>query len=103
MTRELIYNLRFQLLGALYKSGRHNRVSYPKAETLLTLHPSMSGKRKNMAFAVFGGLAPVGGIAGQALAGVFELAWWPWAFWSLAIALVFIAVRILMGKILPHG
>ena len=50
------------------------------------------GKRKNMAFAVFGGLAPGGGIAGQAFAGVFALAWWPWAFWSFGIALAVIAV-----------
>ena len=35
------------------------------------------GKRKNMAFAVFGGSAPVGAISGFAVAGLFNLAWWP--------------------------
>lgn len=35
------------------------------------------GKRKNMAFAVFGGCAPAGGIAGFTIGGLFNLAWWP--------------------------
>jgi MFS family permease len=35
------------------------------------------GKRKNMAFAVFGGCAPAGAISGIAVAGLFNLAWWP--------------------------
>ena len=35
------------------------------------------GKRKNMAFAVFGGCAPAGGIFGYVSAGLFTLAWWP--------------------------
>jgi MFS family permease len=43
------------LLGALYKPGR----------------------RKNMAFAVFGATAPVGSIFGSVIGGVFWLAWWP--------------------------
>lgn len=50
-----------------------------------------TGKRKNMAFAVFGACAPGGSIAGSAMAGVFALAWWPWAFWSFAIVLLAIA------------
>lgn len=35
------------------------------------------GKRKNMAFAVFGGCAPAGGIGGFLIAGLFNLVWWP--------------------------
>ena len=35
------------------------------------------GKRKNMAFAVFGGSAPVGAISGFVVAGLFNLVWWP--------------------------
>ncbi|USW50909.1 Putative major facilitator superfamily, MFS transporter superfamily [Septoria linicola] len=49
------------------------------------------GKRKNMAFAIFGACAPGGSIVGAAFASVFALAWWPWTFWSFAIALFVIA------------
>lgn len=46
------------------------------------------GKRKAMIFAIFGAMAPNGSIAGSLFAGIFgQLAWWPWAFWALAIAL----------------
>ena len=50
------------------------------------------GKRKNMAFAVFGACAPGGSIVGSAFAGLFaQLTWWPWTFWSFAITLFVIA------------
>lgn len=58
------------LLGALYEPGR----------------------RKNMAFAVFGACAPSGSIVGGTFAGIFALAWWPWTFWSFAIVLVVVAI-----------
>lgn len=44
------------------------------------------GPRKNMVFAMFGACAPGGSIVGAAFAGLFSLAWWPWTFWSFAIA-----------------
>ena len=49
------------------------------------------GLRKNTSFAWFGGAAPFGAIAGFASGGLFALAWWPWIFWSQAIALAFVA------------
>ncbi|CAK1366430.1 unnamed protein product [Cercospora beticola] len=49
------------------------------------------GKRKNMAFAVFGACAPGGSIVGAVFGGLFVLAWWPWTFWSFGIALLGIA------------
>ncbi|KAF2725481.1 putative major facilitator superfamily transporter [Polychaeton citri CBS 116435] len=49
------------------------------------------GKRKNMAFAMFGACAPGGCIFGALFAGLWSLAWWPWTFWSFAIALAIIA------------
>ena len=50
------------------------------------------GKRKNMAFAVFGGCAPGGAITGYVFAGIFtQLAWWPWTYWSFGIAMVAVA------------
>lgn len=51
------------------------------------------GPRKNMSFAWFGASAPFGAIAGFVFGGLFaSVAWWPWAYWSQAIALVGVAV-----------
>ncbi|KAK5107688.1 hypothetical protein LTR62_000923 [Meristemomyces frigidus] len=50
------------------------------------------GPRKNLAFAMFGACAPGGSIVGAVFGGLFALVWWPWAFWSFAIALAVIAV-----------
>ena len=50
------------------------------------------GKRKAMVFAIFGATAPSGAVLGSAFAGLFNLAWWPWAFWSFAIALACITI-----------
>lgn len=50
------------------------------------------GPRKAMVFAVFGATAPGGAIVGSVFAALFSLAWWPWAFWSFAIALACITV-----------
>ena len=50
------------------------------------------GPRKAMVFAIFGATAPGGAVVGAAFAGLFNLAWWPWTFWSFAIALACIAV-----------
>nr|POE53625.1 drug resistance protein [Quercus suber] len=52
------------------------------------------GSRKNMAFAAFGATAPGGSIVGAAFAGLLALAWWPWTFWAMAIALAGIAVAV---------
>jgi MFS family permease len=50
------------------------------------------GRRKDMVFAIFGGVAPGGAVCGAAFAGLFSLAWWPWTYFALAIALLVIAV-----------
>ncbi|KAL8710430.1 MAG: hypothetical protein Q9220_005031 [cf. Caloplaca sp. 1 TL-2023] len=43
--------------------------------------------RKNMAFALFGSVAPGGSIIGAIFASIFaQLLWWPWAYWAMAIA-----------------
>ena len=49
------------------------------------------GPRKNMSFAWFGGAAPFGAIAGFTFGGLFALVWWPWIYWSQAIALACVA------------
>lgn len=50
------------------------------------------GKRKSMAFAIFGASAPGGSIVGSLSGSLFALVWWPWTFWSMAIALACIVV-----------
>ncbi|KZL80713.1 major facilitator superfamily transporter [Colletotrichum incanum] len=50
------------------------------------------GHRKAMVFATFAAVAPVGGAFGPVFAGLFEMAWWPWTYWSLAIVLVLLAM-----------
>ena len=50
------------------------------------------GRRKAMVFAFFGATAPGGSVVGSAFAALFSLAWWPWTFWSFAIALACLTV-----------
>jgi MFS family permease len=46
------------------------------------------GIKKNIVFSIFGSVAPAGFVCGAAFSSLFaELLWWPWAFWSYAIAL----------------
>ncbi|KAI9759346.1 MAG: hypothetical protein M4579_002404 [Chaenotheca gracillima] len=52
-----------------------------------------AGKRKNMVFSLFGAVAPTGFLIGAIFASLFaQLAWWPWAFWSFAIACCVLSV-----------
>lgn len=46
------------------------------------------GKRKAMLFAIFGAMAPASAILSPAVTSLLALAWWPYAFWALAIVLV---------------
>jgi MFS family permease len=50
------------------------------------------GPRKAMVFSLFGACAPGGSIVGAAFASLFGMAWWPWAFFSFAMALAFLVV-----------
>lgn len=45
-----------------------------------------------MVFAIFGAMAPSGGCLGHTFGVLFALAWWPWAYWALALLLVGLAV-----------
>jgi MFS family permease len=50
------------------------------------------GKRKAMVFSIFGACAPNGSVLGSLFASLFAMTWWPWAFFSFAIALAATAV-----------
>lgn len=46
--------------------------------------------RKNMILALFGAAAPTGWVAGAVFSSILaQLAWWPWAYFALAITCVF--------------
>ena len=49
------------------------------------------GPRKAMVFSIFAATAPGGSVLGSVFAGLFSLSWWPWTFWSFAIALACVA------------
>jgi MFS family permease len=52
-----------------------------------------SGSRKEMVFSIVGSTAPGGFLMGALFSSLFaQLAWWPWAYWSSAIACMFLAV-----------
>jgi MFS family permease len=51
------------------------------------------GPKRNMAFAWFGAAAPLGAISGFTFGALFaQLTWWPWVYWSQAIALAVFTV-----------
>ncbi|OWP02436.1 hypothetical protein B2J93_3224 [Marssonina coronariae] len=44
------------------------------------------GRRKEMVFSIFGATAPSGFVVGAVFSSLFaQLAWWPWAFWTMGI------------------
>lgn len=56
-----------------------------------TLYPP--SPRKDMAFAMFGSVAPGGSAFGAVFASIFaQFLWWPWAYWAMAIACLMIAI-----------
>ena len=57
------------------------------------------GLRKNLAFAVFGAVAPGGAVVGAVFGGIF-LKNWPWAFYSLALVLA--TAAIVSHFVIPH-
>jgi len=67
-------------------------ITMPNALALLGATYPPNGKRKNIVFAIFAAAAPCGSITAAAFAGLFALAWWPWAFFSFAIILAATAV-----------
>lgn len=50
------------------------------------------GHRKAMVFSLFGATAPGGSVCGMLFAAGVAKAWWPWAFWGMAIGLAALAV-----------
>ncbi|USW50098.1 Putative major facilitator superfamily, MFS transporter superfamily [Septoria linicola] len=64
------------------------------------------GKRKNVVFSLFGVMAPWGLVVGALSASMFaEVAWWPWTFWSYAIAAWVLSalVIVVVPKELAHN
>jgi MFS family permease len=63
------------------------------------------GIKKNIVFSLFGAMAPWGFVMGALFASIFaELLWWPWAYWSYAIAAWALSAfsMIIIPKVLAH-
>ncbi|KAL2005158.1 hypothetical protein VTN00DRAFT_3008 [Thermoascus crustaceus] len=55
------------------------------------------GTRKNKVFSIFGAAAPNGFVLGALFASLLaELAWWPWAYWIMAILCALLAAVLLV-------
>ena len=71
--------------------GMGPAVMLPNSLAILgsSYHP---GLRKDMVFAIFGATAPAGSVIASLFSGIFNLTFWPWSFWCLAIVLAVLAV-----------
>lgn len=86
-----VYSGHVLFIFARIFQGMGPALTLPNALAILG-HSYAPGPKRNMSFAWFGGSAPFGAIAGLLFGGIFSLAWWPWTYWSQAIALVCVAV-----------
>ena len=86
-----VYSTHVLFVFARVFQGMGPAMTLPNALAILGQSYS-PGPKKNMAFAFFGGTAPFGAITGFATGGLFALAWWPWTYWSSAIALACLAI-----------
>ncbi|KAL8818265.1 MAG: hypothetical protein Q9223_003065 [Gallowayella weberi] len=65
-----------------------------------TLYPP--SPRKDMAFAMFGSVAPGGAVIGSIFASIFaQFTWWPWAFWAMAVACL--GISGVAGVVIPSS
>lgn len=64
----------------------------PNGQAMLGRAYFKPGPRKNLVMSLFGAAAPLGFVAGGAIASLFAIkASWPWAFWSMAAMCVALA------------
>jgi len=60
------------------------------------------GLRKQMVFSMFGATASSGYVVGAVFSSMLaEFAWWPWAYWIMAIALFILAVAAVIIQQTP--
>ncbi|RMZ89592.1 hypothetical protein DV736_g3175, partial [Chaetothyriales sp. CBS 134916] len=86
-----VYSGSILFVFARVLSGIGPSLMLPNALAILgVIYPP--SPRKDFVFSVFGAVAPGGCVVGSAFAGVFALAWWPWFFWAMGIALLVTAV-----------
>ena len=86
-----VYSDKVLFIFARVFQGMGPAMTLPNALAILGSSYS-AGPKRNMAFALFGGTAPFGAIGGFATGGLFALAWWPWTYWSTAIALTCLSI-----------
>ncbi|GAB7341496.1 hypothetical protein MBLNU457_7722t2 [Dothideomycetes sp. NU457] len=71
----------------------------PNAMALIGISFPM-GQKRNIIFALFGAMGPLGFVTGSVLSSVFaQLAWWPWMFWAQSI--VCFVIGLLSAWLIP--
>ena len=76
--------------------GIGSAIIQPNGLALLGQTYAPGSKKKNMAFALFGAMAPTGAYLGMVFGAVFaELTWWPWMFFAMTFT-------CLLGAVLSH-
>ncbi|KAK8167124.1 major facilitator superfamily [Phyllosticta citribraziliensis] len=66
-------------------------ISLPNALALLgATYPP--GLKKKFFFTLFAALSPAGIVCGAATSSLFALVWWPWTYWSTAMALLLLTI-----------
>jgi MFS family permease len=96
LTREQIF---FDVCRAMQGIG--SAMLVPSALALLG-STYRAGRRKAMVFSIFGATAPNGFLIGALFAGITaEFAWWPWAFWLMAICCA--ALAALSFPVIPSA
>lgn len=61
------------------------------------------GHRKDVVFSIFGAIGLTGFVLGMLSSALFSLLWWPWTYWSSAIAIACIAVAVYYIVPTPPG
>jgi len=81
--------------------GMGSALMQPNGLALLGRTYVLGSKKKNMTFALFGAMAPVGGYLGVTFGALLtQLAWWPWMFFVASIVCVFLV--LLASFVLPR-
>jgi len=86
-----VYSNKVLFIFARVLQGIGPLICLPNGLALFGATYAPSG-RKNLVFALFGATAPVGAMIGAVFAGLWNLVWWPWTFWTFAIGLAGISV-----------
>ena len=95
-----VYSNYVLFLFARAFQGMGSALMQPNGLALLGRAYAPGSKKKNMIFALFGAMAPVGAYLGVTFGALFaQLVWWPWIFFAASVVCIILA--FLASVILP--